>query len=215
MGKGILHLHITVVLVFIAFYAYKVFLLVSGKNEALAKLREKKMIDIGLGVLILATGGYLFSVYPKETWIVVKLVCVVALIPMGIVAMKKENKALAILTLVGFLYFVGVSFSRSLTLTPNKIEVKENTDAEEQVMNDSENEIARGKAVYESACTTCHGADGKLMQAGAKDLSVSALTMDEKVSMITKGKGLMQAFEGRLSEADIKAVASYTETLKK
>jgi cytochrome c553 len=215
MNTGFLHLHTTVVMIFVAIYAYKVFLLVAGKGEQLSKIREKKFIDIVLGVLILITGGYLFAINPlKPTWLIVKLVVIVALIPVGIVAMKKENKALAIVTLLGFLYFIGVSYTKSLTFTKEKIEVKENVEAESQVQNTEQSIEEKGKAVYEAACTACHGTDGKLMAGGAKDLTLSKLSVDERITLITKGKGLMQSFGGRLTEEDIKAVATYTTTLK-
>lgn len=215
MAKGFLHLHTTVIFLFVIFFAVKVFLLLAGKNEQLSKLRDKKFIDIVLGVLILLTGGYLFAInVEKPTWLTVKLVVVIALIPLGIVSMKKENKALALVTLVGFLYFIGVSYTKSLTFSKPKIEVKENVDAESQVQNETQSVEEKGKAVFETACTACHGVDGKLMAGGAKDITLSKLTVDERIVLITKGKGLMQAFGGSLTEEQIKAVATYTTTLK-
>lgn len=215
MAKGFLHLHTTVIFLFVIFFAVKVFLLLAGKNEQLTKLRDKKFIDIVLGVLILITGGYLFAInVEKPTWLIVKLVVVIALIPLGIVSMKKENKALALVTLVGFLYFIGVSYTKSLTFSRPKIEVKENVDAESQVQNAEQSVEEQGKAVFEAACMNCHGTDGKLMASGAKDITLSKLTVDERIVLITKGKGLMQAFGGSLTEEQIKAVATYTTTLK-
>jgi cytochrome c6 len=61
----------------------------------------------------------------------------------------------------------------------------------------------------------CHGADGKMGANGSKDLSVSQLSLDERIAIITKGKNVMIAYENILTLSEIKAVAEYTLTLKK
>ena len=71
-----------------------------------------------------------------------------------------------------------------------------------------------GQDVYTKLCQNCHGADGKLMLSGAKDLSISALTKEEQILIITKGKNAMAAYESQLSQQQIEAVADYIETLK-
>jgi mono/diheme cytochrome c family protein len=71
-----------------------------------------------------------------------------------------------------------------------------------------------GMAVFRKYCVACHGADGKLGLNGAKDLSKSQLTLEERIQIITKGKNLMTPFGEILSEAEIKAVADYSVTLK-
>jgi mono/diheme cytochrome c family protein len=70
------------------------------------------------------------------------------------------------------------------------------------------------KQTFKQSCAVCHGTDGKLGANGSKDLSLSTLTIDEKINMITKGKGVMIAFEAILKPEEIKAVAKYTEQLK-
>jgi len=74
---------------------------------------------------------------------------------------------------------------------------------------------AEGKKIFDTYCILCHGADGKLGLNGSKDLTISILTPEERINQITNGKGLMTPFKEILTEAEIKAVASYTETLKK
>lgn len=76
-------------------------------------------------------------------------------------------------------------------------------------------EAPDGQAVFRQNCTVCHGPDGKLGLNGAKDLSLSALPLEERINQITNGKNLMTPFSGILSPAEIKAVAEYTITLKK
>lgn len=71
-----------------------------------------------------------------------------------------------------------------------------------------------GQAVFRLYCVTCHGADGRLGMNGAKDLSKSALTLEERVALITQGKGLMTPFGELLSPEEIRAVAEYSLTFK-
>jgi len=72
-----------------------------------------------------------------------------------------------------------------------------------------------GSAVFRKNCTTCHGANGSLGLNGAKDLSTSTLSLEERVNIITEGKKLMTPFGKLLSPEEIKAVAEYTISLKK
>ncbi len=71
-----------------------------------------------------------------------------------------------------------------------------------------------GRAIFRQYCVICHGADGKLGLNGARDLSASILTLEERINIITNGKKLMTPFNEILSPEEIKAVAGYTQTLK-
>ncbi|MDQ3016797.1 MAG: cytochrome c [Bacteroidota bacterium] len=71
-----------------------------------------------------------------------------------------------------------------------------------------------GQNIFKKYCVICHGADGKLGINGAKDISVSTLTVEERVALITKGKNTMTPFEGILTADEVRAVAAYTMTLK-
>ena len=72
-----------------------------------------------------------------------------------------------------------------------------------------------GMAIFRQYCVVCHGADGKLGLNGAKDLTASLLTPEERINVITNGRKLMTPFNEILSADEIKAVAEYTQTLKK
>jgi len=74
---------------------------------------------------------------------------------------------------------------------------------------------AAGRKLYSSKCSSCHGSDGKQGVGGAKDLSVSTLTMDQRIQIITNGKGMMPGYASVMSGEEIQAVAEYTATLKK
>ncbi len=71
-----------------------------------------------------------------------------------------------------------------------------------------------GAKVYKEKCVICHGADGKLGLNGAKDLTLSIKSDEEKIIQIKKGKGSMTAFEHLLTEDEIKAVVKHINKFK-
>ncbi|MFL5729277.1 MAG: SirB2 family protein [Cytophagaceae bacterium] len=201
MAKGILHLHLTVVILFLLFMIFKTILLLANKTVLLDKIREKtKVLDIILGSLILVTGGYLlFALHSDkiDTYLIGKIILVLAGIPLGIVGIKKKNKVLAVLSVLIFLFTYRVGETHSLTGAREKISA---TDAE---------------LIYTQNCANCHGADGKLGLSGAKDLSQSTLNTSEKESVIANGKGIMPKFKGQLNDQQIKDLTNYIEGFKK
>ncbi len=72
-----------------------------------------------------------------------------------------------------------------------------------------------GAKIFKQNCELCHGPDGKLGANGSKDLTISELDLNQRIAMVTKGKGVMMPFENILTLAEIKAVAEYSMTLKK
>lgn len=74
--------------------------------------------------------------------------------------------------------------------------------------------VAEARRLYTMKCGLCHGADGKLMVAGAPDLSKSRLSLDDRIALITYGKGAMPPQRGILSSAEIRAVATYIEDFR-
>jgi len=78
----------------------------------------------------------------------------------------------------------------------------------------SSGEVVDGEKIYKKNCIICHGADGKLGVNGAKDITVSKLTFEERVAQIKAGKNTMTPFEGILTEEQMKAAATYSMTLK-
>ena len=49
---------------------------------------------------------------------------------------------------------------------------------------------------------------------GAKPIPESKMTLEERITHITNGKGAMQPYKGILKPEEIKAVAEYTFQLK-
>ena len=78
----------------------------------------------------------------------------------------------------------------------------------------SANEEISGAKIYKTHCAICHGDDGRKGFADAKMLPESALTLEERIQLITNGKNTMMPYSGILSEEEIEAVARYTLSLK-
>lgn len=85
-------------------------------------------------------------------------------------------------------------------------------------------DLQAGKAAYDKACKSCHGAAGAPNAAIAKSLKVEmrdlaskevqALTDDEAKAIITAGKGKMRPVKS-VAGADVDNVVAYMRTLKK
>jgi len=68
-------------------------------------------------------------------------------------------------------------------------------------------------ALFQAKCKICHGADGKGtpsgIKLGAKDLTAAKISAADAKKVITEGKGKMIGFKGKLSDAEIDAVAAF------
>jgi cytochrome c6 len=73
-------------------------------------------------------------------------------------------------------------------------------------------------ATYKAKCSMCHGADGKGGKMGTRDFAsaeVKAETDAQLTEIITKGKGKMPSYDGKLKEAEIKDLVAYIRSLAK
>lgn len=236
MEKGILHLHLTVIVIFLLSFCFKAFLLFKGDIVLLDKVRNKtKILEMIFGTLILLTGGYLLYVTKNnQAYMIVKLFLVVAAIPLGIIGLKKSNKLFTSISLVLFIYIFALAWTRDLGLNigrsvPSTTQVEStgqldsiplsNTESKpEEPVILQENEavsIENSKVLYNKLCVQCHGPSGNLGAGGAKDLTASTLTDAQKEEIISNGKGLMAPFKYTLSEQEIKQLVQYVDTFKK
>ena len=78
----------------------------------------------------------------------------------------------------------------------------------------TENEEISGQKIYKTHCAICHGDNGRKGFADAQPLPESALTLEERILVITNGRNTMMPYRGVLSEEEIEAVAKYTLSLK-
>jgi cytochrome c6 len=71
---------------------------------------------------------------------------------------------------------------------------------------------------YKAKCAMCHGADGKGGKMGTRDFAspgVKAETDAQLVDIITKGKGKMPSYDGKLKDTEIKDLVAYVRSLAK
>lgn len=71
---------------------------------------------------------------------------------------------------------------------------------------------------YKAKCAMCHGPDGKGGKMGTRDFAspeVKAETDAQLTGIITKGKGKMPAYEGKLKDTEIKDLVAYVRSLAK
>jgi len=73
-------------------------------------------------------------------------------------------------------------------------------------------------ATYKAKCAMCHGADGKGGKMGTRDFAsadVKAETDAQLAEIITKGKGKMPSYDGKLKDTEIKDLVTYIRSLAK
>lgn len=233
-----LHTHVLVVVLFLLLFTYKVILLLLNKRDTLTKVRNKtKVLEMIFGTLILVTGGWmLFNYSGIPAWLITKVVLVLIAIPLGIVGLKRENKVLAVLALLIFVYVYGVAETDSLTMkkgtvaTTTGVKDTPETDAaetgdstlstsetaqEEIIASMNETALANAQTIFVQQCATCHGEDGAKGVSGAANLTQSQLNLKDRKQVIANGRGLMPAFKETLSEQQLDELAAYTMTFKK
>lgn len=79
---------------------------------------------------------------------------------------------------------------------------------------DAKNNPPSGALIYRERCVTCHGANGRMGNNGAKVLPESPLNLAQRIEVVTYGRNIMPAFEGMMSPEEIEAVAAFTLKLK-
>ncbi len=195
MATGMFHTHMLFVVLFTFIYLLKTILLLSDKKEILNNFKKKtKVFEMVVSFGFLATGVYLLVKLPEiNQFMILKIVLVLASIPVAIIGYKKENKIMATLSF----FLIIVSFSLAYKANDAK--------AGEQIASTD------GKEIFETKCASCHGADGKLGLGGAKDLSATTLAQPEIVKIITNGKNTMASYRGVLTDEQITAVTAYIE----
>lgn len=203
METGIRHTHLLSVILFLLIYLIKTVLLLSNKNEGLAKFTKVvKVPEMIVSTLFLATGIYLLTQIPEiKSLLIIKIVAVLISIPLAIIGFKKKNKVLAVLSLLLIIGAYGMA----------EMSKKQKSKSMETISGSNLN----GQELFNASCISCHGADGKLGLMEASDLSISTMELTAKIEIIKNGKGAMTPFAEILTEEQIKAVAEYSESLKK
>jgi cytochrome c6 len=76
---------------------------------------------------------------------------------------------------------------------------------------------SKGAKFYRQYCADCHGNRGAPNMPGVPDFSRNQRLMQSDLALVKSisiGKGMMPAFQGRLSENDILDVIAYLRTLQ-
>lgn len=228
MDIGFLHLHVTVVTVFLIFLIFKTILLTINKKELLAKVRNKtKVVESVLGALILITGIFILVKYADiRSYHLGKIILMMLAIPLGIIGLKKEKKLFAWASVLVFVYIYGVAETKSLTFKPKydfevatvNVKIDEalaDDDTVKEVLENRNEQLAQnGKIIYLQLCVQCHGDDGDKGLFKAPELSASRLAPEDRRAVIKNGKGNMPHFR-YLKTEELEAVALYLEKLRK
>lgn len=201
MYKGLLHLHFLVVTLFLVIYLIKTILLLSNKGDLLATFTKKvKIIEMIISFLFLATGIYLSTNVAfggkYDYLFYIKVLMVLASIPIAVVGFKKQNKVMAALSLL----LITGSFGFAEVYTKKKGIPKDSAIAA----------ATTGESLYQVNCGRCHGDDGKLGLSGAKDISASTLSAEGLKEILLHGKGNMPAFS-QLNEEQINLVIGHVQ----
>jgi len=210
MYTGILHLHATVVLLFLIIYLIKTVLLLFNKDQMMDLfVKRTKILEMIVSTLFLVSGIYLF-IYTgnKVPLLYVKVGLVLVVIPLAVVGFKRKNKILASLSFIIILgiYGTGEMIKRSATKTP--------LPALAEAAPEAIPSLEAGKALYLTYCTACHGENGDGMLNGSKNLQLTALSNEEISFMILRGKGAMPAFKN-LNENQAASISMYVKSMKR
>jgi mono/diheme cytochrome c family protein len=68
--------------------------------------------------------------------------------------------------------------------------------------------------LYIGKCGICHGPDGSMQNAGAKDLTTSTLSREDVMNRILYGYGTMPPQKGILSPEQVEALTDYAIALR-
>jgi len=209
MYSFIYNTHKITVILFLALYVIKTFLLLTNKTQLLEKIKAAtKVPEMVISALFLLSGIYMVFQYPMMGIIYyIKLFCVFVSIPLAIVGFKKNNKILASAAISFLFAAYGLaeinknSLNRNFSINPDELANK--TTIEQ-----------KGKLVYEKACIMCHGSEGDAGIAGAANLQTSLLDDAAKKDIIKNGKKSMPKFN-KLSNEQIDQVSAYIAKFKK
>lgn len=113
---GLKHTHTLLAFLFVGFFLYKAILLLTGNEAALDKVRSKKALkivfDMVLPTLLITLGFTMaFSAGAWPAWLILKLICALSAIPMGIYAMQKKSRVMTMATLILLLSVVIIAYT--------------------------------------------------------------------------------------------------------
>ena len=203
------NIHIISAVLFILILLFKSCLILLNKSENLKQLKKFILIpDIVIqccflfsGIIMVIQGSSLVETNPG--WFHIKMSAVVIGVIIAIIAFKKNNKILVVISLLIFIGIYGYTEMAAAGLKKGRTE-----------LDLSDTKTLTGIDIYSQYCVSCHGENGKKGLSGAKDLSLSVLSEQEAIDIITNGKNNMMGYKSYLSQEQIKDVTSHIQSLR-
>jgi len=216
----LLHSHELLITLYVLVFTIKLVLLLLNNTSALAAFRKRTKVvgEMVLPSLFLVTGIILAVISRtgfSDNWFLIKM-CLIALsVGTGIATFNRNSKLLGILTLLIFVYVIMLSYIKDPGLKKPAKPVVENVITDPSAP--GYDTLKHGLSVYvNSGCITCHGADGKLGNHGAADLSISVLSDAGIINITRNGRGsIMKGYGEKLNPVEIHAVTDYVKSLRK
>ena len=188
-------------------YVVKTVLLFTSRAKLDSFTKVFKVPEMIVSFLFLVTGSWLFALLGGiKVFHLIKLAFVVLSIPLAIIAFKKYNKGLALVSLLLIIGAYGLGeMSKNKAFIPAKV----------VVANDDGSQLVTGTRTFAANCAFCHGTDGKKAYRAATDLTKSTLDAGLVQQMVREGsKGKMPSYASVLSPDEIVAVGAYVQTLR-
>ncbi|MBD0401088.1 cytochrome c [Flammeovirga sp. EKP202] len=202
--------HRIIVSLFLLIYLVKAVLMFLGKDKFEKFAKAVKVPEMIISFLFLATGGYLLYVIPLYTKaLTIKFALVVASIPLAVIATKKFNKILMVLSLFCLVMAYGMA-------EMHRASAKKQLTGGTTTIQTADGNVLSGKDLFTKKCSQCHGIDGDAQRSNAPKLSESKLNDAEIEHLVRNGKGIMFSFsEKDISNEELKAITKYAKSLRK
>ncbi len=218
--SALLHSHELFITLYVIIFTIKLVLLLVNNNESLARFRKRTKVigEMVLPTLFLGTGIALAIISKTgfdQNWFLIKMILIALSIGTGIFTFNKNNKIAGIFTFLIFIYVIMLSYIKDPALQKSA-----KPDVSSVVTDPTApgyDETKYGLMIYvNTGCISCHGADGKLGNHGAANLSISVLDDTTLESVISNGRGsIMKGYANKLTPAELHAVAQYVKSLRR
>jgi uncharacterized membrane protein SirB2 len=203
------HIHIITATLFLLFLLFKSTLVLLNRSDTLKKAKKYILVpDILIqtgflvsGLTLIFMGSSLVNSQPA--WFHIKMVAVVVGVILAIIAFKKNSKVLVVVSLLVFVMIYG--YTEMVASKQKKGLSSENIQTSDTLT---------GKLIYSQYCNSCHGDNGKKGLSGAKDLSLSKLSAEESLIVISEGRNSMMAYQNQLSKEQMVLVNNYIQDFK-
>lgn len=201
-------IHIWSVMLFVVIYLVKTILLFSNESMLDRFSRLTKVPEMIVSFVFLVSGIWLFvQIGGVKSLHIVKLVVVVAAIPLAVMGFKRKKKPIALLSFLLIITAYGMAemakkkpfIAKSVVITM-----------------DDGSSLTHGKRIYFENCVFCHGENGDKSYRGAPNLKETSLQIEAIQLVVSEGvKGAMpMPSYSFLSEQDIADVAMYVSNMK-